>query len=97
MSLNFEAVREIFWKTNDMGRSRARSDGWELQVTWPRWLGIFWCTNRIKRFAHLAICHLCVFSYRKLTRLLDGRVACQHAGGYGFAVRCFYSLNDSSC
>ena len=49
ISLNFEAVREIFWKTNDMGHSRARSDGWELQVTWPLWLGIFWGSNRIKR------------------------------------------------
>ena len=42
-------VRDRGAGRNDLVRSRARSDGWELQATWAHWLGFFWCTNRIKR------------------------------------------------
>jgi hypothetical protein len=55
-------VRGFFLKKDrrkhDLGRSWDRSYSREIRVTWPRWLGLFWCKNRIKEIG-------CIYSARK--------------------------------
>ena len=47
------------WDSNGISRPSGRSNGRELTVMWPRWIGLFWCKNRILRLSKKAYCISC--------------------------------------